>query len=92
MADTARRMAKPVAWTMLRAAISSTEAKPTPQATAAALISISSASRRLAESFLESSTPAGARASGPATATMTSQKTRISHLVRRPPGSAAIAG
>src|SRR5258706_5652747 len=55
----ARRMARPVACRMLRLAISSTEAKPTAQATALALISTSSASRVLTESFLESSKPLG---------------------------------
>src|SRR5258708_10398302 len=59
MASMALHMARPVACRMLSAAISSTEAKPTPQATALALISTSSVSRVLAESFLESSRPLG---------------------------------
>src|SRR5258708_33740363 len=59
MASMALHMARPVACRMLSAAISSTEAKPTPQATALALISTSSVSRVLAESFLESSRPFG---------------------------------
>src|SRR6185503_10623087 len=59
MASMARHMARPVACRMFSAAISSTEAKPTPQATALALICSSSASRVLTESFLESSRPLG---------------------------------
>src|SRR5262249_39974263 len=51
----------PVACRMLRLSISPTDAKPTPQATALALISTSSASRVLAVSFLESSSPLGMR-------------------------------
>src|ERR1700739_2160328 len=53
---------------MLRTAISSTEAKPTAQAMATALISTSSTSRALAVSFLESSIPLGSLREGRITA------------------------
>ena len=58
-ASTARRMARPVACRMFNCAISAAEAKPTAQATALAFISTSRASRRLADSFLESFRPLG---------------------------------